>query len=165
MLIHPGLRSGEPGFQGKGKKRTERWRWGVKKKKENRLKADGGGEWRKAGEQTGFEVTEFKATAARDGWEERHTAAQQPSTFLCHTAPCSLDFSSHSYSVFFDFPSESVWSREQPDIYFWQVDRGKPHNCLHAEDDVTEVKHVATAETAAPVTAQVRFSAQNAPFT
>lgn len=51
-------------------------------KKKNRLKADGGGEWRKAGEQTGFEVTEFKATAARDGWEERHTAAQQPSTFL-----------------------------------------------------------------------------------
>lgn len=65
--------------------------------------------WRKAGEQAGFEVTEFKATAARDGWGERHTAAQQPSTFLCHMAPCSLDsfFPSFFFS-FFDFPSESV---------------------------------------------------------
>lgn len=102
MLIRPGLRSGEPGFQGKGKKKDGKMALRGKKgegvrrrrrrrnEKENRLKADGGGERRKAGEQTGFEVTEFKATGGRDGWEERDTAAQQPSTFLCHMALCGF---------------------------------------------------------------------------
>lgn len=99
MLIRPGLRSGEPGFQGKGKKKDGKMALRGKKgegvrrrrnEKGNRLKAEGGGERRKAGEQTGFEVTEFKATGGRDGWEERHTAAQQPSTFLCHMALCGF---------------------------------------------------------------------------
>lgn len=99
MLIRPGLRSGEPGFQGKGKKKDGKMALRGKKgegvrrnEKGNRLKAEGGGERRKAGEQTGFEVTEFKATGGRDRWEERHTAAQQPSTFLCHMALCGFLF-------------------------------------------------------------------------
>lgn len=91
----PGIaeqRSGLPAEGGKMALRGEKEGVRRRSEKENRLKADGGGEWRKAGEQTGFEVTEFKATAGRDGWEERHTAAQQPCAFLCHMALCSLDF-------------------------------------------------------------------------